>query len=379
MNFFSAFNMRILFFITKSEAGGAQTHVAQLAKFFVSRGDEVAIMSAPGGWLEQEATKIGAGFYPNPFLCNTSNPLRLWRASKTLSRAINNFQPDIVACHSTIAGLIGRLSIRNRVPTIFTAHGWGFTQGAPLSRRIITPILERFAARYCDNVIVVSRNDLDLAHDNRITNDSKLTLIHNGVEPCAQRATTAHDTTNIFFVGRLTPPKDPILLINAIAGLPEELRKQIKLTIIGDGSQVDDVRDCIRDNDLIAQIEMTGTLTRDEVLKRLQTQADVFALVSRWEGFPYTILEAMALGIPVIASDVGGINEVVDDSVGCLISRDDSQALADAIQNAILYPDEWKTKGQRAYNRIHSNFSLQQMFEKTLSVYQNALRKRNKD
>lgn len=370
-------HLRLLFLITKSEAGGAQTHVAQLTKFFLSRGDEVAIMSAPGGWLEQEAGKLGAQFISNQHLGKNINPIRLFIASRALTKAVKIFKPDLVACHSTVAGILGRLTLRNRVPTIFTAHGWGFTQGAPIARRIITPFFEHAAAQFCDKIIVVSRNDLGLARHNRIANDSKLTLIHNGVELETPRSRPISKTiTHIFFVGRLAQPKDPVFLIDAIARLPEESRERIKLTIVGDGPLAKNVRDRIRSNALQTQIEMTGAMTRDKIIDRLQAQADVFALISNWEGFPYTILEAMALGIPVIASDVGGVSEAVDDSVGRLIARNDMNALNSALQDAVKNPNAWKEKGLRARQKVETQFSLQQMRDKTLSVYQDVLLKR---
>ena len=141
-------NHESLFFITISEQGGAQTHVAQLTRWLVEHGHEVAVMSTPGGWLELETRRLGGRFFQNDNLDNTANPLRLWRASRHFLEAVDAFKPDLVTCHSTMAGLLGRLSLRGRIPTVFTAHGWGFTQGAPFLRRILLPMLERLAGRF---------------------------------------------------------------------------------------------------------------------------------------------------------------------------------------------------------------------------------------
>lgn len=371
-NHFSS--MKIFFLITKSEAGGAQTHVAQLTKFFVSRGDKVEIMSAPGGWLEHEAHRLGAQFFSNPFLSNSTNPMRLLKAASVLSNAISKFQPDLVACHSTMTGLLGRLTIRNRIQTVFTAHGWGFTQGAPLLRRILLPILERMAARFCSKIICVSQNDLALALNYRIAPQNKLVQIYNGIEiPKPQRSNHQRSTTNLFFVGRLAPPKDPSMLIRAVSELPKDLQERVIVTIIGDGPQMTALQDLVHETHLDSRVNFSGALTREQVLERLQTEADLFVLLSHFEGFPYSILEAMSCSLPIIASDVGGIKEAVTPDVGILIEHDDLETLVHALAQLIENPDERRQMGQRARAKSQNEFSIEQMCDKTLTVYQSLI------
>ncbi|MEK7131261.1 MAG: glycosyltransferase, partial [Patescibacteria group bacterium] len=158
--------MKILYLITKSEIGGAQTHVAQLAKFFAQNNNEVAVMSLPGGWLESEAIKAGAKFYPNIYFSNNFNLARFFRAIKTIRNLINQFKPDIVACHSTAAGFIGRIAARNSIPTIYTAHGWSFEPGTPWWRKLPAIMTEKYAAKFCQKIICVSKytNDMGVKH-----------------------------------------------------------------------------------------------------------------------------------------------------------------------------------------------------------------------
>jgi len=192
--------MKVLYFITKSEQGGAQTHVAQLATYLTSRGHEVTIMSAPGGWLEQQAKKNNVKFYPNAFLGNTANPFRLLRSSSEFLKAVKEFQPDLVACHSTIAGLLGRFTLRNRIPTVFTAHGWAFTQGAPFYRRLFIKPLEKLAGLFCEKIICVSQNDLQLAQRLKIAPSNKLTVVYNGIDiPTLIPKKQSKDILDIFF------------------------------------------------------------------------------------------------------------------------------------------------------------------------------------
>ncbi|PJE76918.1 hypothetical protein COV05_01835 [Candidatus Uhrbacteria bacterium CG10_big_fil_rev_8_21_14_0_10_48_16] len=365
--------MRIFFFITKSEQGGAQTHVAQLARFFISRNDDVMIMSAPGGWLEKEAQKMGASFAPNAFLGNSANPLRLVRATQRLSQALKSFRPDLVTCHSTVAGLIGRFFIRNRIPTIFTAHGWGFTQGAPWLRRRLLPFLERLAGRFSSQIICVSHNDLDLAQRQHIAPNNTLTLIHNGVELQAESLKKPSDVVHIFFVGRLAPPKIPSLLLTAFSQLDPELQHRTHITIIGNGPDTHQLALDIQSHNLSGFVELAGALPHDQVLERLKAEADLFVLLSNWEGFPYSILEAMSAGVPVIASRVGGIPEALAYGGGILIDNHDPDQITRALAQLIHDPSLRSSMGITAQQSVHDHFSLEQMCQQTLAVYHKTL------
>ena len=147
--------MKILYLITKSEPGGAQTHIYQLSRYFIEKGDQVAIMSYPGAWLEQETGKLGVKFYPNKCFSNIPNPFTIFKAIKEIKKAVKDFNPDLVCCHSTAAGFLGRLTIKNKIPTIFTAHGWAFTKGTPFLRKTIAILIEKVGGRFCSIIIWV--------------------------------------------------------------------------------------------------------------------------------------------------------------------------------------------------------------------------------
>ncbi len=367
--------MKLFFFITKSEQGGAQTHVAQLAEFFVSRGDSVAIMSAPGGWLEYEAQRIGASFFPNPLLGNTADLMRLWRAHKTFLESVKTFEPDLVACHSTIAGLIGRLSLRRHIPTVFTAHGWGFTQGAPLLRRLVLPKLEHLAALWTDQIICVSKNDLALATHYRIASEKKLSLVHNGIQiPNPLEKPVDQEKIKIIFVGRLAAPKEPLRLLEAFMDLPQQVKNRVVIEIVGDGPKREALERFIQMHHLENPVHLLGDIPHKEVTQHLQ-QSSIFVLPTRWEGFPYTILEAMASGLPIIASRVGGIPEALD-GVGVLIEKENTQALTHALLQLIEHPERCDALGSAGRNRVQEKFSLQEMCAKTLNVYESILKSR---
>lgn len=391
--------MRVFFFITKSEQGGAQTHVAQMARWLVEHGHEVAVMSQPGGgtpseascpskpwrsgmakegWLQEETLRLGGTFIPNDSIVNTICLCRLWKGARDFEKAVFAFNPDLVACHSTMAGLMGRLSLRGRIPTTFTAHGWGFTQGAPRLRQWILPIFERLAGRYAKKIICVSRNDLELARSRRIVPNDKLALVYNGVETfdnaeIASAVPRNDEKVHIYFVGRLAAPKNPFLLVKAFSRLPRELQEKTHITIIGDGPDRTRLEALIENLHLTAHVELTGALPRKDVLERLCSQADIFVLISHWEGFPYCVLEAMAASVPIIASHIGGIPEALEHGSGILIDGDSLEQLVQALTLLITDNALREKMGGMAKQTVESKFSVEDMCEKTFAQYKQAL------
>lgn len=362
--------MTVFYFITKSEQGGAQTHVAQMTEYLLERGHTVVVMSAPGGWLEEEVRRFGGAFIVNTSLNNTINPIKLWSAGKQFLQAVRDARPDLVACHSTIAGLIGRYALRNRIPTVFTAHGWGFTKGSSFLRRIFLIPLERIAGRYAARIICVSQIDTELARRFGIVAARKVVKINNGAALMrAKNYNSGKKTIDIVFVGRLAKPKNPFLLVEAIKKLSPHLQRKIHVSIIGDGPQKHGLQVQIRTLGLEPRIILMGALARNRVLSFLQEQADIFVLTSRFEGFPYSILEAMATGVPVVATDVGGIREAVGEGAGIIIPRDNADALCRALVTLILNPALREQQGRAGYRRIERFFSVDIMCEKTLELY----------
>src|SRR6056297_666776 len=119
--------MKVFYLITKSTIGGAQTHIEQMTRHLKEQGDDFAVMSQPGGWLEGKIKEKGGTFYNNQHLQNTYNPFLLKKAKAKITEAISDYEPDLVSTHSTVAGFLGRMAVKNEIPTLFTAHGWAFT------------------------------------------------------------------------------------------------------------------------------------------------------------------------------------------------------------------------------------------------------------
>jgi len=371
--------MKILYIITKSEAGGAQTHIWQLSKYMKQLGNEVAVMAGPEGWLEDELRiknkELGIRFYPNRYFKNSFNPFLGIKAMREVKRAVDDFKPDLVSCHSTFAGFWTRLCIKNKIPTIFTAHGWSFAEGMYFLRKNIVILAEKLASRYCSKIICVSEYDNQLALKYRITPEEKIMTIHNGVEITNHKPQTTNklkapnSKLQIVFVGRLDKQKDSELLLEAFSELPDNIKSKAEVLIIGDGPKLEKLQ-TINNKLQIDNVRFLGGLPREKVFEILR-ESDVFVLISNWEGFPRSILEAMSCALPVIASDVGGVSEALTPEIGFLIKRGDKERLKKALTELIENKELREKMGRAAHERVEKEFSLERMLKKTFEVYRN--------
>lgn len=360
--------MKIFYLITKSETGGAQTHIFQLVHYLINQGNKIAVMAYPGGWLEEKIKNLGGIFYPNKYLSNKINPLRDLKGMKKIKKGVDDFKPDLISCHSTKAGFLGRLTIRNKIPTIFTAHGWGFTPGTPTWRKILIKIIEKIATFYCQKIICVSNFDKNLALENKIAPSDKIIVIHNGTEiPEKLEKKIIKEKIKVIFIGRLTEPKDPLLLLEAFNELADELKLKSEILIIGEGEKRKKLLEFIKKNKLNNQVKLLGGLSREKTLKIL-AQADIFVLTSNYEGFPRTILEAMSYGLAIIASDVGGIKEAIE-NCGVLIKKKDKEGLKKILTKLLKNPQLIQEMGEKAREKAKENFPLEKMLKKTEEIY----------
>ncbi len=360
--------MRILYLITKSEIGGAQVHVRDLVRFMVKEGNEVALMSFPGGWLEKEAIEAGAVFYPNNYFSNSYNPLNAFRAVRAMSLTAGAFKPDLVACHSSAAGFLWRMFDRGRTPTVFTAHSWAFTEGAPLFRKVVARIAEKIASPFASKIICVSEFDRQTALSYNIAGEKKLITIHNGINlETPKRLTKNDEKIRLVSVGRLAYPKNHQLLIESYQDLSKSLLEKSELIIMGSGSDEYAIR-----SKMSGSVHLITEADHKDVIPFLQS-ANIFVLISKHEGMPLTILEAMSMGLPVVASHVGGIPEEVDASTGILVSNT-KESITNALTQLIENAELCRSMGDAGRKKAETQFSLNRFLEETKKVYESAIR-----
>jgi glycosyltransferase involved in cell wall biosynthesis len=365
--------LKLLLLVTQSDRGGAPRVVYELATH-LSRAYEISVACAPGGALIPMLARAGVRVIAVPDLCRLPHPWRDLRALWHLLRVMKEERFDIVHAHSTKAGLLGRLAARVAgVPVIvFTAHGWAFADGRPWWQRVVLALGERIGGRLATRIVCVSQHDRELAVRWRVASPARLVVIRNGLTLERRTAGSAGTLPRtpavrpgpvICFVGRLAAPKDPLTLLEAFREISRGT-----LMIVGDGPLRGAVDDFVGRHALGRRVILTGA--RSDV-PALLASADIFVLSSRWEGLPLAIIEAMMAGLPVVATRVGGVPElVVDGTTGLLVPPSNAAALAAALRRLLGDGELARRMGAAGRRKALQEFSLDRMLRETSDLYE---------
>ncbi len=363
--------MKIAYLITLSEPfGGAQVHVRDLARAFRDRQHEVHVLVGSEGPFTEDLRASGIPVTKLRHLVRPLHPVEDPRAFLEVRAALRALRPSLVSTHSSKAGWIGRAAARSLgIPAVFTAHGWAFTEGVPAAQRGTYWLAERLAAPLSSRVITVSEHDRRLAIRLRVVPPHKVVTVHNGMPaaPSLPLAGPNGKAVRMAMVARFQEQKDHRLLLNALSGL---LALPWELDLIGDGPLQAEVEAQARRLGIAERVRFLG-LRRD--VPELLAQSQLFVLATRWEGFPYTILEAMRAGLPVVATDVGGVPEaVVHEETGFLVPRGHVQALRQRLSETLASPELRLRFGAAGRERFEAEFTFERMVDKTAAVYREA-------
>lgn len=363
--------MKIAFCITRmDEYGGAQVHLRDLCLWLKGQGHDPVVLS---GWLGKVSDFLQSQdieCIEIPDLQRAIHPVKDFRAFVQIRDALKRVNPDIVACHSSKAGLLGRLAAKVcGLPVTFTAHGWAFTVGVSPVARIIYWVLEKIASYFTDRIITVSQYDRNLGIKFHIAHLRHITAIHNGMPmiPPVLRSIKSHQPLNLLMVARIGAQKDHHRLLRVLWGC---LDIDWTLNLVGGGDDLE-LRQMVDKMGFADRVHFMGE--REDV-PDLMVAADVFLLISNWEGLPLSILEAMRAGLPVIASHVGGVSEaVVHQKTGWVVPAGQDAPLLDALQT--LLPDRLRLMdmGRAGRARFEEKFTFQMMAQQTLAVYESVI------
>lgn len=361
--------MKVLYVITRSDTlGGAQVHVRDMASWLRSLGHDAAVVVGGEGLYCDALAERGVPYMVSKHLCRPIRPDRDLRAAHELRRIFRQQRPDLITLHSVKAGLVGRIAAAGlRIPVLFTAHGWSFTEGISSSGIWLGRTLERLAAPLADRIITVSEYDRALALRSGVGRPETVQTVHNAMPDTGFRASPGENSkpVKIVMVARLDRPKDHETLFEALAEIRE---LDWVLDLVGDGPNEGMLIEHVRSLGLSEKVRFLGL--RSDV-DQLLSHAHVFVLASLWEGFPLSILEAMRAGLPVVASDVGGVAEaVVHEETGFLVPRRCAEALRDRLSQLIADPLERARMGAAARLRYERQFTFERMAHETLRIYE---------
>jgi lipopolysaccharide/colanic/teichoic acid biosynthesis glycosyltransferase len=311
-----------------------------------------------------------------------SNLRSLWRLYCLMKRE----RFDIVHVHTPVAAVLGRLAARAaRVPVvIYTAHGFYFHDGmSPRIRRLVI-MLEKALGRVTDLVFTQSGEDAATALKEGICREEKLLCIGNGVDVgrftsragpdgARGRLGLAEKDRVVGFVGRIVSEKGVLELIEAMPPVIRDI-PAARLLVVGDtlasdrdGGAKQAVSRLLGRNGLGPQVVFTGLI---ENIPEVMSAIDVFVLPSHREGMPRTIIEAMASGKPVVATNIRGCREeVVPDSTGLLVPTKDPAALAEAITTILSDTELARRMGENGRRRALELFDERLVLDKQVKAY----------
>ncbi len=364
--------LHINFIITKGdEVGGAQIHVRDLSVAMINLGFRVEVIVGKRGRFSELLKSADVPTIICDSFVRQISPNQDCKTLRFLKNHLYKSKPDIVALHSSKAGILGRLACRScRVPCVFTAHGWSFTEGARRIHRILYRTIEKSMARFANRIICVSSYDYKLGLKAGIP-ATKMVQIHNGIN--MQNISTFRSHSELkgrplraVMVARFGIPKDHNSLLRAVAFVPD-----LHLDLVGEGPNLEAVKREASNRGITDRVRFLGYQSKTEAA--LQA-ADIFCLISDYEGFPYTILEAMREALPCIVSDVGGAGEaVVNGKTGFLIPKGRNDILAQRLEVLVKDAALRLEMGAAAHARFKSNFTFDLMLKKTLKIYEQIL------
>ena len=367
--------MKIVYIITRSDVlGGASVHLLDLAKGMIEKGHQVHILVGGTGAFTEALEKNNIAYTSLTHLKRELSVQHEVLGYVEIKKQLKQLKPDIVHCHSTKAGLLGRLAAKSlNIPVVFTAHGWAFTDGVGAKKQKIYAHVERALSKLSDAIISVSDYDRQHGFKHNVGTQQLVTTVHNGVPDVIKSTSNPQNAVpKLIMVARFEEPKDQYFLINTLAELPKALDWQLDL--IGDGPNLQKCKDLTKSKQLGNKVIFHGQSFK---VQEFLNQADIFILISKYEGFPLTILEAMRASLPIIASDVGGVKESVNPNNGFLIAKNDSTALRTALVNLISDAKLRAQLGNNSRKAYEENFTFDIMLDKTLAIYNKILAQRD--
>jgi len=363
---------RILLLITLAEVGGAQTYVASLLPALVERFD-VVVAAHGTGPLREAAAAAGVRFEP---LAHVRRPVGAHDVAGVveLVRLLRRHRPDILHASSSKAGVLGRLAgALAGVPIrIFTVHGWAFAAYSGATGRVYR-VADRLVRPLTTVTVCVSERERKLGLAARTCDPARTVVIPNAVDVAGAPRVRAgsRERPLIVAVGRLKAPKDFVTLVRALGRLEPG---SFDAVIVGEGPDRERLEDEIGRLGLAERVTLAGE--RSDV-PELLAAADVFALASSSEGMPVSVLEAMAAGLPVVASRVGGLAEqVVEGETGVLVEPGDPEDLARALDRLVADIELRRSLGAAGRARAEQAFDLEPFRRAHVELYSRELARR---
>ncbi len=379
---------KILFVITKSNWGGAQRYVYDLAINLPKENFETKVALGGEGLLKQKLEMENISTISIPHLRRDVNFKKEFLSFFSLIKIFVKERPDIIHLNSSkvggigaIAALVSKLWLKlwtkdYRLKTIFTVHGWAFNESRNFRAKSTIYLSQWITSFLCNKTIVISRHDYRQALSMPFISKDKFVLISLGIPEKELKYSTKSNAKKelllpeeekdirVGTIAEFTKNKGLDFLLDTIKSLTF---KNLKLVIVGDGEEKERIEHRIEEEGLKNNITTCGFVPH--AAKHIKA-FDIFVLPSLNEGLPYTILEAMNAGVPVVASSVGGIPDLIEhEKSGFLTIPANSKSMANALEKLIMDKKMRAKFGKLAKERAIKYFSFSNMLSRTIDLY----------
>jgi glycosyltransferase involved in cell wall biosynthesis len=342
--------MTILQLITRSDLGGAQSVVINLSNA-LSATNDVIVASGDG---DGKLWRLLNPTIKQEYIGSLKRELSLRNDFKTilyLRKLYHRYKPDIIHLHSSKAGILGRIAFP-KSKIVYTVHGFDSIR---IAYRKFLPI-ERFLQNRCRAIVGVSNYDARNLQAERIIHNVR--VVYNGItvpKPLKEDPFQKMDgfSHRILCIARLSPQKNSDLFLALAEHLP-----QYAFIWIGNQTEMS--------KPYSANVFFMGNLPNAGAYNEY---ADLFVLPSNYEGLPMTIIEAMSFGKPVVASNVGGISEIVTNNENGYVVENDASAFAEKIQYILENKDVYERFSQNALRRFQQDLTVDKMVNGYLTIY----------
>ena len=362
--------------------GGVMRHVLDLAEGLPRRGFRVLLVHARRGidrtFAERLERRADFGYETASMDVQRAPGGHDFAATVALRRVIHDFGgADVLHGHSSKAGALARLGRWARARrVVYTPHAW-YTQNPELgaASRGAYRLIERALAMVTDRIVSVSRDEAEHAVALGIGR-RKLVLIENGIESwtperiARARAETrarlgiAADDVVVGFLGRLAPQKAPDVAARVFRQIIDA-RPATRVVLAGDGPEAEPVRALIAELGIADRVHLMPQASGPDVIPAF----DLFLMTSRYEGFPYVLLEALAAGCAIVTTRVGGVVDcVVDGENGSVVDSLEPDPIARAVSAIVSHPQ--RLAAMRAQSRERASlFTIDRMLDRTADLY----------
>jgi glycosyltransferase involved in cell wall biosynthesis len=363
-----------LLHVLQPESGGVPQHVLVLSRALVERGWEVDVAAGagarPGSAYRADLEAAGARVFELP-LRRAPGPWDALGASGL--RRLDDPSYDIVHAHSSKAGALARLSLPRPRRVVYTPNCFAFAAGFGPARAAYWAVEQALVPR---TGALIAASEWERRQARALLGAGpRMHTIPNGVPPARTDVPMHPELARLRasgrlvagFLARLATQKDPLTLVEAAARVSADAH----VVVAGNGALEDGVRAAIARLGVADRVHM---LPFSGPVDRYLAGFDLFVLPSRWESLPIAVLEAMAAGLPVLATDVGGTSEAVEDGVtGRLVPAADAAALARGLDALLGAPDTLRAMGEAGRARWRARFSLDRLARDHDALYRSLL------